>query len=91
MKNLSFAYPHPADSELRFLDIKIATLKKLAQKDSSDYIAEDLYAYQDARNEAKKSSQKILQSLNMQFETGKLYGIVGKNGAGKTTFTSLLL
>lgn len=32
----------------------------------------------------------ILKGIDMEFETGKTYGIVGKNGAGKTTIVSLL-
>ena len=29
---------------------------------------------------------KVLNNLNIEFEKGKVYGIVGENGAGKTTF-----
>lgn len=32
----------------------------------------------------------ILKDINLSFETGKVYGIFGKSGAGKTTFLSLL-
>lgn len=32
----------------------------------------------------------ILKNLKLQFETGKIYGIVGKSGAGKSTLLSLL-
>jgi len=30
--------------------------------------------------------KKVLNNLNIEFEKGKVYGIVGENGAGKTTF-----
>ena len=30
-------------------------------------------------------NKKVLNSINLQFEKGKIYGLVGKNGAGKTT------
>ncbi len=30
-------------------------------------------------------SNKVLDSINLEFEKGKVYGIVGENGAGKTT------
>ena len=32
----------------------------------------------------------VLQDINLEFEKGKVYGIVGKSGAGKTTLLSLL-
>jgi len=30
-------------------------------------------------------SKQVLKNINIQFDTGKVYGIVGENGAGKTT------
>jgi len=37
-----------------------------------------------------KSSPKVISGLNMGFEAGKIYSVVGKSGAGKTTLLSLL-
>ena len=34
--------------------------------------------------------KKVLNVSNIEFEQGKIYGIVGKNGAGKTTFFKAL-
>jgi putative ABC transport system ATP-binding protein len=36
------------------------------------------------------SSKTIFKDVNIQFEPGKVYAIVGKSGAGKTTLLSLL-
>lgn len=36
-------------------------------------------------------SRRILEISNVSFEQGKAYGIVGKNGAGKTTFFKCLV
>lgn len=33
----------------------------------------------------------IINKLNLRFEKGKIYGIVGENGAGKSTFLQVLL
>lgn len=33
----------------------------------------------------------IINGINMEFETGKAYGIVGRNGAGKSVFLKLLM
>lgn len=39
------------------------------------------------RNLSKSfGSHHVLNSLNIDFHSGKVYGIVGENGAGKTTF-----
>jgi putative ABC transport system ATP-binding protein len=37
-----------------------------------------------------KSTFNVLNGLNMQFESGKMYVILGESGAGKTTLLSLL-
>ena len=34
----------------------------------------------------KYKNETILNDLSIQFERGKIYGIVGKNGSGKTVF-----
>ncbi len=50
-------------------------MSELATKDLSFYYTKD---------------KPILQQLNLTFERGKIYAIVGKSGAGKTTLLSLL-
>lgn len=37
------------------------------------------------------SDEKIFHSLNVHFQSGKLYALVGENGAGKSTLIQLLL
>ena len=37
-----------------------------------------------------KSKVMVLNNLNMEFDAGKIYTIVGKSGAGKTTLLSVL-
>ena len=32
----------------------------------------------------------VLDSINFEFESGKIYGLIGKNGVGKTTFFNCL-
>ncbi|KRM94382.1 peptide ABC transporter ATPase [Lentilactobacillus senioris DSM 24302 = JCM 17472] len=36
------------------------------------------------------SNQPLFKDVNLSFEAGKLYAIVGRSGSGKTTFLSLL-
>ena len=32
----------------------------------------------------------VLENINMKFESGKIYGIVGRNGSGKSVFLKIL-
>jgi len=34
---------------------------------------------------------EVLSDINMTIEAGKIYGVVGQNGSGKTTFAELLI
>ncbi|HER5362459.1 TPA: ATP-binding cassette domain-containing protein, partial [Streptococcus pyogenes] len=36
-------------------------------------------------------SKNILNNINLHFQKGKKYGIIGKSGTGKTTLLKLLL
>ncbi len=36
------------------------------------------------------SNKTVLDNINIEFEVGKMYAIVGKSGSGKTTFLSLI-
>ena len=38
----------------------------------------------------EKNTAEVLSKVNLSFESGKIYAIVGKSGAGKTTLLSLL-
>ena len=38
----------------------------------------------------KYGKDKVLQDVNIEIETGKIYGLIGRNGAGKTTLLSIL-
>ena len=44
-------------------------------------------------NNLRKSfgTKDVLKGLDVDLETGKVYTLLGKNGSGKTTFTSILL
>lgn len=43
------------------------------------------------KNLSKKFKKvTILENINMKFESGKIYGIVGRNGSGKSVFLKIL-
>jgi len=37
-----------------------------------------------------ETNKKILKDINLEFETGKIYALVGENGSGKTTLVKLI-
>ena len=43
------------------------------------------------KNLKKRFEEKeVLKDINFEFEKGKIYGLLGRNGAGKTTFFNCL-
>ncbi len=38
----------------------------------------------------KYGKETVLKNVNIEIETGKIYGLIGRNGAGKTTLLSVL-
>lgn len=36
------------------------------------------------------ADEKLFEDINLKFDAGKLYAIIGKSGSGKTTFLSLI-
>jgi len=53
-------------------------------------MSEKILELQNLEYRYQKSSPKVISGLNMSFEAGKIYAVVGKSGAGKTTLLSLL-
>lgn len=53
-------------------------------------MSECVLELQDLCYHYEKSGKDIISDLNLTFEKGKIYAIVGKSGAGKTTLLSLL-
>ncbi|PID83911.1 hypothetical protein CSB09_03710 [Candidatus Gracilibacteria bacterium] len=88
LENVEFSYPKFAKYELRYLKIIEERIKSYSRIGSAE--KNELHAIEEARKDLQEISPKILQGVDLIFEKGKSYGIVGKNGAGKTTITSLL-
>jgi ABC-type bacteriocin/lantibiotic exporter with double-glycine peptidase domain len=89
IKNLSFSYPNASVFEKSFVDILINRLKKL--KSPHHWDIEHLEKYQDLKRELEVTHPFVLKDISLQFEANKIYGIVGKNGVGKTTLTEIIL
>jgi len=49
-----------------------------------------ILALRDVGYRYPKSNKEVLKNINVIFETGKLYAVMGKSGAGKTTLLSLI-
>ena len=45
----------------------------------------------DVKNLSKEfNGIKVLDNVNLQFEEGKIYGLIGRNGSGKSVFLKIL-
>jgi ABC-type multidrug transport system fused ATPase/permease subunit len=89
INHLTFAYPQFTEYELKYFDILLKKIDKSTTK--SDKKLNQLHAIQEAKEKAKEISPIILHNTHITFEKGKIYGIVGRNGAGKTTMMHLLM
>lgn len=86
---LTFAYPQFTEYELKYFDI---LLKKIDQSTTkSDRKLNQLHAIQEAKEKSKEISPTILHNIDLMLSKGKIYGIVGRNWAGKTTMMHLLM
>lgn len=90
VKNLNFTYPNVSEKELQYFDIlEKRILSYKGERDSYD--EDDLFMINEAREQLKVKNPQILDNINLELEKWKIYGLVWKNWAGKTTFIQLLL
>lgn len=90
IKNLKFAYPSYTTYELQYFDIMLKRLNM--DKDTlSDYHMNKIHVLQEAKENATLPSPIILDDVSLQLKKWNIYGIVGKNWAGKTTLMHLLM
>ncbi len=79
IKNLSFAYPISSELKNKFYQIENLYTKKLAWK-NINYISEK-----------NIKNPNILENINIVFKKWKIYWIIWKNWAWKTTLINLML
>lgn len=77
MEDLTFNYPNASVFEKSFVDILLDRLKKLKNPDRWD--TKDLEKYEDLRRELEVTHPLVLKNISLKFESGKIYGIIGKN------------
>lgn len=87
--NLYFKYPKISEYELKFFEIHINRLKEYSW--NKDYRESEMFLYNQAIEESKVENPLILKWINVAFEKWKIYWIVGKNWAWKTTLINLIL
>ena len=65
---------------------------KLKKKSVGDNIkVENINVNNLSFNYSKNNNQNILENINLNFETGKVYCLTGRSGSGKSTFINLLM
>lgn len=89
INNLYFKYPNISEYELKFFEIHINRLKEYSW--NKEYLESEMYLYNQAIEESKVENPLILKWINATFEKWKIYWIVWKNWAWKTTLINIIL
>lgn len=89
VENLRFAYPKVSEYELQMYQIILTRLKRRNLK--YDWEKEEFHIINKAFEDAKVPLVDIIKWINLKFESWKIYWIVGKNWAWKTTLTNLIM
>ncbi len=88
-RNIHFAYPNLNNYELQYLHIAKDFMKW--GKTWTRWIDEKFEdMIQSIESDLERSMPIVLDGVSLHFEKWKIYGIVGKNGAWKTTLMQLL-
>lgn len=92
IENLNFSYPKFAEIEIKYLKILEDRLERLWEnmKGGEEY-DDTLHYIQEAKDDLKAEAPVILKDANLNFEKWKVYWVVGKNWAWKSTLVSLMM
>lgn len=90
LNNLTFSYPSFTGYELQYFDIMLKRLDE-SQEKLNEFQLNKLHALQDAKNQKDYKESLVLDNVAMEFIKGNVYGIVGRNGAGKSTMMHLIM
>lgn len=91
IENLSFSYPKISDYEIQYYKIFIERLKKFNENRNSNYLEDKIHLFKNSIEESKKQVFPIIKNISFEFEVWKLYWLVWKNWAWKTTLSNLIL
>ncbi len=71
-------------------EIEIINTKSL-KKSNPEKLNWNIFKYRNVSFKYKNQSKDVLKNINLEIQNGKTYCIIGKTGAGKTTFLDLFL
>lgn len=70
---------------------RLKELLDIEEENSGSVVIDDIKQITCKNLSFKRGNRIILANINQEFKKGYVYGIKGKNGAGKTTFLDLLI
>jgi ABC-type multidrug transport system fused ATPase/permease subunit len=89
LQNVSFTYPDLKEEEKAYVELMMKKTQGFLQRHSVSWYQDQFDRWQELLNEEPKSP--VLHNVNLTLERGRIVALLGRNGAGKTTITHLLL
>ncbi len=89
LKNVAFSYPQFTTYEMKYFEILLERLSSNSNK--TEYELNQLHTLQELKKTSSETSPVILSNISLTLEKWNVYGIVGKNGAWKTTLMHLIM
>jgi ABC-type multidrug transport system fused ATPase/permease subunit len=84
-----FRYPNLFAEEKEYLDLMIKKTEGFLNKFSSYHYKYEFEQWKKVLDEEEK--EIVLKGVDMEIEKGKIIALLGRNGAGKTTITNLVM
>lgn len=90
LKSVSFTYPDLREEERIYISNMIKKTEGILKKFAIGGYQWELKDWQESLEEEQKKKQ-VLSNVSLKIEKGKITALLGRNGAGKTTITNLIL
>lgn len=90
LQNVSFRYPQLFAEEKAYLQMMLAKTEGFLKRFRSYYYDNEFKEWQELLEDTTEKPL-VLDDVSLKLEKGKITALLGRNGAGKTTITSLLM
>ncbi len=90
LKNVQFTYPELWKDGQEFRKFRIQQLEQIVKRTGARWYRHEIEEWKAGLQEQGKNDP-VLHNISLSLQTGEITTLLGRNGAGKTTITQLLL